>query len=523
MLEWADTIATYALVMIIAFLTKKWRIGYITASNILNIFWGTAKILPVLFIRPAVASHKAEFRILAFSSLVYTLGLCLLTLAVENGNKGLFGFALVLIAGGMAGESTTRESFIEKQRQTTTWDLAWHIKIGLSICAAIGIKIVGAVIGFIPSWNLLFGVAAAISLMSTLIFFTGICVCTYNYAGEQEHPLELAMNLVCMVICIPIRIFNAILKTLCPCAPQCIFRFIDKLSSTESAPQQASTSQKRSGEGKSRKIALHLIPMWMTFLMCGVVSSTGKTYFLAQANSMKNYHIPITILVLFSELVKLLGKFYFELSKCFFISSNQNRAPTFGIAIAMILSIISCIVAAKVEEKRQNNNSMSMFSLLPQFLLLGGLDGIYESSVTHFFVEGLPLTKKKYIPIFADAVFGVGIISNILLVFILQKITGNNNNNNGWFVDDINQSDLDKYYWVLATLSSVNLGVYILTVICFPGEFSTSNDATSGTTSSMVPCTGCLNNCFNHLEACQRICCFPASSGMAYNPSAGAA
>ena len=51
-----------------------------------------------------------------------------------------------------------------------------------------------------------------------------------------------------------------------------------------------------------------MIPMWMTFIMCGVVISIGNTYFLKQAKDINQkvgkWKIPLSIFKLFYDLVK---------------------------------------------------------------------------------------------------------------------------------------------------------------------------------------------------------------------------
>ena len=51
-----------------------------------------------------------------------------------------------------------------------------------------------------------------------------------------------------------------------------------------------------------------MIPMWMTFIMCGVVLSIGNTYFLEQANNMNRkvgkLKVPLPIFKFFYDLVK---------------------------------------------------------------------------------------------------------------------------------------------------------------------------------------------------------------------------
>ena len=61
-------------------------------------------------------------------------------------------------------------------------------------------------------------------------------------------------------------------------------------------------------EVEDTKSVVRMIPMWMTFIMCGVVISIGNTYFLEQAKDMNQkvgkWKIPLPIFELFYDLVK---------------------------------------------------------------------------------------------------------------------------------------------------------------------------------------------------------------------------
>ncbi|GMY25462.1 protein NRT1/ PTR FAMILY 5.5-like isoform X2 [Fagus crenata] len=130
------------------------------------------------------------------------------------------------------------------------------------------------------------------------------------------------------------------------------------------------------------------IPMWMTFIMCGVVISLGNTYFLAQANNLNRkvgtWKFPLPIFLVFYNFAK---NKYRDLPlkfarKAYQIGQNIVDVASTGILMAMLFSILCCIVAAGVEicrldvirrygllDKPNEEIPMSMFLLLPQFIL----------------------------------------------------------------------------------------------------------------------------------------------------------
>lgn len=220
-----------------------------------------------------------------------------------------------------------------------------------------------------------------------------------------------------------------------------------------------------------------MIPVCTTFFLLGVVSSIGNTYFLEQANRMNRklgrLSVPLTILVFFRDQAKTqFTSCYLCMAKRYALSCRYKARV--GIVVSMIFAVNCCITAAKVENRRldvvtnhglrykpKDKIPMNMFWLLPQFLLLGGLDGISHKSIDLFFSKEGPASMNRYMTLFAKAVFGVGTMGSVISVYVVDKISSRGGNPS-WFQDTLNRSRLDKYYWVLATLSAANFVLHIL-------------------------------------------------------------
>jgi peptide/histidine transporter 3/4 len=223
------------------------------------------------------------------------------------------------------------------------------------------------------------------------------------------------------------------------------------------------------------KIFIYMIPMWMTFIMCGLVISVGNTFFLEQANNLNRkvgtWKVPLPIFKAFYDLVKdYLAKKVIQ---------KKYVAP-YGIRVAMLFSILCCITAAKMETRRldvirrhglldkpKEQIPMSMFVLLPQYLLLGALDGISNASIDQFFTNHAPESMRCYLKIFSHAVIGAGTVGSVLSVYVVSKVS-ERVEGKSWFQDTLNRSRLDNYYWTLTVLSSINLVLYILLAWCIP-------------------------------------------------------
>ncbi|PWA97742.1 proton-dependent oligopeptide transporter family [Artemisia annua] len=231
-------------------------------------------------------------------------------------------------------------------------------------------------------------------------------------------------------------------------------------------------------EVEDTKIGIRMLPMWLTFIVIGIVLSIGNTYFLEQANHMDRklgkIKVPIPIFLLFySATSNITAYFYSLLTTCI----PRKYAPPVGIASGMLLSVLCCITAAKVETRRLHRIRdhglldkpdemipMSIFALLPQFMLLAAVDGIANNSINSFFKHQAPKSVRKYLTYFTKGVLGLGTAASVLSVYIVGKVSERNQKPN-WFQYTLNRSRLDRYYWVLSALSAANLVIFT-TMLC---------------------------------------------------------
>lgn len=221
-------------------------------------------------------------------------------------------------------------------------------------------------------------------------------------------------------------------------------------------------------EVEQTKRLVSMIPVLMTLLLVGIVSSIGNTYFIEQANHMNPYvgrlKFPVLFLLVFYELGRCDARVF--LKYIFGPIINLRLPPVLSNLSITVISIGEtvgcCIVAALVEKERLKvvrkhglldkpsaRIPMSMFYMVPQFYLLGDLDSASYMSLGNFLtcqhVRGS--TAWHVMLLIVRAVFGMGKISSVLSVFLVEKIRPS------WFQGTLNRSRLDKYYWLLAVLS----------------------------------------------------------------------
>lgn len=139
------------------------------------------------------------------------------------------------------------------------------------------------------------------------------------------------------------------------------------------------------------------------------------------------------------------------------------------IGIGMVLSVASMIVAALVERKRLNivqenllkgSMSMSVFWLAPQFLIVGIGDGFALVGLQEYFYDQVPDTMRSLGIAFYLSVIGAANFLSSLLITIVDHVT--EKGGKSWFGKDLNSSRLDYFYYLLATITAVNLFIYVV-------------------------------------------------------------
>lgn len=518
-LLWADILVAFALFVLQNYLSDVWDLSLTHAAGILNIWNGVYRILPVFFLY-LVDRFLGHFKLLVVTSIAYTSGIAFVAMStppilanstntckdykpecIGNTQKGLLYSGLALIAVGVAGNIISVKPFLSEQRGENTDNRGSNSGSGsgsgrakkpaqkadmyqiLGLICVVVVGIAGAVaLPYIKPWHLRFGIPAICTIFGTFLFLTGSC--SYKKApSKRRSPL-----------CSVCRVFVAALTKFFVSYPdddksyhkvkeeerftktRCLRRLHKAaIIPNKEAPLRNSWTLCSVEQVEEAKIAVRMVPMWMTFVVCGIVLSVGDTYFVEQAGKLNRnigkLRLPIQVLLLAKKWTKSLvdGQVDNFLKKI-----HHDSKPSFGIGTGMICSILCCVSAALVETKRLNvvrshgllddkdaDIPMSMYWLLFQFVLLGCTESFLEKSVGVYYVAQSPPSMVDYLKTFTMGVTGLGFICSALLVFIVRKIEPS------WFKHTLNGSRFDRYYWVLAVLSGVNFVVFVIVATCY--------------------------------------------------------
>ncbi|KAJ4952934.1 hypothetical protein NE237_029766 [Protea cynaroides] len=237
------------------------------------------------------------------------------------------------------------------------------------------------------------------------------------------------------------------------------------------------------------KMMVRLLPIWATTIIFWTTYAQMITFSVEQATTMErsigNFQIPAASLTVFfvgailitlalnDRLIMPIWKKW--KGKAGFTSLQR-------IAIGLILSTFGMAAAALAELKRLsvvravNGNSsstlpLSVFILIPQFFLVGSGEAFIYTGQLDFFITQSPKGMKTMSTGLFLTTLSLGFYISSLLVSIVKSVTGSHDKQ-GWLADNINKGRLDLFYWLLAGLSFINLGVYLLCVVWYKPQKS---------------------------------------------------
>lgn len=148
------------------------------------------------------------------------------------------------------------------------------------------------------------------------------------------------------------------------------------------------------------------------------------------------------------------------------ITLLQRLGIGFGIQV-MAIAIAYVVEVRRLHVIRSHHISgakeivpMSIFWLLPQYILLGIADVFNAIGLLEFFYDQSPEDMQSLGTTFFTSGIGVGNFLNSFLVTMVDKITGRNGKNS-WIGDNLNNSHLDHYYGFLMAISILNLGAFL--------------------------------------------------------------
>jgi peptide/histidine transporter 3/4 len=518
--EVAERFAYYGISSnLITYLTGPLGQSTASAAENVNVWSGTASLLPLLgaFIAD---SYLGRFRTIIISSVIYILGLGLLTLSavfstttlnckkVANGSKSsscsssptlqivLFFAALYLVAFGQGGHKPCVQAFgadqfdsnDPKESESKSSFFNWWY-FGLCGGATAAILILTYIQDYL-NWGLGFGIPCIIMFFSLLVFLLGTK--TYRLAIKYDRHTSSPFVRIGQVFVTAIKNRRTNLpsetslegeaRETLPNHDSEQFKFLDKALLL---PKETDRKICSRNDVEDAKAVFKLVPIWTTCLAYGIVFAQTPTLFTKQGVTMDrsiastNFKISAASLQSFVGvsiviLIPLYDRVFVPVMRSItHITSGITMLQRIGIGLA--LSILTMVLAAFVETERLEiarasgltdepdaTVPMKIWWLVPQYLLFGMSEVFIMVGMQEFFYDQIPSELKSLGLALYLSVIGVGSFISSFLISIIDKTTKTSDGGYGWFLDNLNKGHLDYFYWLVASISTVAFVAFLL-------------------------------------------------------------
>ncbi|CAL0335234.1 unnamed protein product [Lupinus luteus] len=229
------------------------------------------------------------------------------------------------------------------------------------------------------------------------------------------------------------------------------------------------------------KAIIKVIPLWSSSIMMSL--NIGGSFGLLQAKSLNrhitsHFEVPpgsfsVIMIVTIFIWVALYDRIIIPLASKLRGKQVRISAKT-RIGIGLFFSFLHLVTAAIVESVRRNRAikegyindtnavlNMSAMWLFPQLCLGGMAEAFNAIGQNEFYYTEFPRTMSSV----SSSLFGLGMAAgNVIssLVFSFVENVTSKGGKEGWVLDNINKGRYDKYYWVLASVSAVNIVYYLV-------------------------------------------------------------
>ncbi|WOL16711.1 protein NRT1/ PTR FAMILY 4.5-like [Canna indica] len=264
------------------------------------------------------------------------------------------------------------------------------------------------------------------------------------------------------------------------------------------------------------KIVIRMLPILASTIIMNTCLAQLQTFSIAQGNIMDLHlgsfkvppaSIPVIPLVFMSLLLPLYNLVFIPLARRL-TGHPSGITHLQRVGVGLVLSAVSMAIAAVVEAKRRRafnyeGKIISLFWLSFQYGIFGIADMFTLVGLMEFFYSEAPAGMRSLSTSFSYLSLSLGYFSSSIFVHAINAITERlTPSRQGWIHGiDLNQNNLDLFYWFLAILSCKNFGVYLLCAKLYkyrrdvrhiedggaPDEEATINEGESNTHAAPAP------------------------------------
>ncbi|KAL8483774.1 hypothetical protein ACS0TY_026455 [Phlomoides rotata] len=507
--------AALILVNLVTYLGGVMHLPSSTSANIVTDFMGTCFLLCLLggFLAD---SFLGRYKTIAVFAVVQTLGTGMLAIVTElpqlrpppcrrhdtdcteasGFQMAMLYIALYLIALGTGGLKSSisgfgTDQFDEKDEEEKAQMAFFFNRFFFFI--SIGTLTAVTVLVYVQDQvgrSLAYGICCVSMLIAIFIFLSGTK--RYRYKSSSGSPIVQIFQVIAAAIRKRNKTLPYDIGMLYEDTPETSriphthqFRFLDKAAIVAEGDIDSRGScnpWKVCSVTKVEEVKMmgRLLPIWATTIIFWTTYAQMITFSVEQASTMNrligNFQIPAGSLTVFFVAAILITLAVYD-RLIMPLWNKWKGKPGFSslqkIAIGLVLSTMGMAVAAAVEMKRlsvaksvrqlssSNYLPISVFLLIPQFLLVGSGEAFIYTGQLDFFITQSPKGMKTMSTGLFLTTLSLGFFVSSFLVSVVKKVT-TSHGGEGWLADNINYGRLDCFYWLLSILGVLNLVIYLI-------------------------------------------------------------
>uniref|UniRef100_A0A0D9W0V0 Major facilitator superfamily (MFS) profile domain-containing protein n=1 Tax=Leersia perrieri TaxID=77586 RepID=A0A0D9W0V0_9ORYZ len=500
LIEFSERLSYFGIATsLMIYLTKVLHEEMKFAAKNVNYWTSVTTLMPLLggFLADG---YLGRFSTVLFSTLIYLAGLVILAISQLSPrlkpehnlhlHEILFFVGIYLVSVGTGGHKPALESFgadqfddghagerVQKMSYFNWWNCALCAGVLLGVTLVVYLQ---ERVGWGAADVVLAGVMAA----SLAVFLAGWR--HYRYRVPEGSPLTPLVRVVVAAarkwrLQLPddanelyeVKPQNIKKRLLCHTDQ---LRFLDKAAIVEHDGGEERRGAWRLAtvtQVEETKLVLAMVPIWVATLPFGITAAQVSTFFIKQGSVMDrrmgpHFTLPpastfamaaIGMILTVAVYDKLLEPYLRRLT-----GGERGISILKRIGVGIAFTIVAMAVAAIVERRRLRNTTsppaataMSVFWLVPQFVLMGIGDGFALVGLQEYFYDQVPDSMRSLGIGLYLSVIGAGSFLSSQLITAVDHITGG-----GWFGKDLNSSRLDLFYWLLAGIGVGNLVFYVV-------------------------------------------------------------